>query len=121
MTSGKLLPFRTALKMILSDVLGVAAALFILVAIIGFKEGALYSPIIGSGIGTWLLIRIWDQLKKERRRVNSFGSAKNVQRPWLFCLLVARRGADRTVAQLSLFGQTYFLLTRWGAPIKLEA
>jgi hypothetical protein len=65
MTSEKLLPFRTALKTILSDVLGVAGALFILVAIIGFKEGALYSPIIGSGIGTWLLIRIWDRSRKK--------------------------------------------------------
>ena len=65
MTSEKLLPFRTALKTILSDVLGVAGALFILVAIIGFKEGALYSPLIGSGIGTWLLIRIWDRSRKK--------------------------------------------------------
>jgi len=60
-----LLPFWTALKTILSDVLGVAGALFILVAIIGFKEGALYSPIIGSGIGTWLLIGIWDRSRKK--------------------------------------------------------
>ena len=65
MISEKLLPFRTALKTIFSDVLGVAGALFILVAIIGFKEGALYSPIIGSGIGTWLLIRIWDRSRKK--------------------------------------------------------
>jgi hypothetical protein len=61
MTSEKLLRFWTELKTIFSDVLAVAGALFILVAIIGFMEGALYSPIIGSGIGTWLLIRIWDR------------------------------------------------------------
>ena len=52
------------MKTILSNVLGVAGALFILVAIIGFTEGALYSPMIGSGIGTWLLILSWDRSKK---------------------------------------------------------
>jgi hypothetical protein len=65
MTSEKLLPFWTALKTILSNFLGVAGALFILVAIIGFMEGALYSPVIGSGIGTWLLIRIWDRSRQK--------------------------------------------------------
>jgi len=64
MTSEKLLPFWTALKTILSNVLGVAGALFILVSIIGFMEGGLYSSTIGSGIGTWLLIRSWDSSKK---------------------------------------------------------
>jgi hypothetical protein len=65
MTSEKLLPFWTALKTILSNVLGVCGALFILVAIIGFMEGALYSPVIGSGIGTWLLIRSWDRSRQK--------------------------------------------------------
>jgi len=51
MTSEKLLSFWTALKTILSNVLGVAGALFILVSIIGFMEGGEYSPTIGSGIG----------------------------------------------------------------------
>jgi hypothetical protein len=64
-TSEKLLPFWTALKTILSNVLGVAGALFILVAIIGFMEGGEYSPMIGSGIGTWLLIRSWDSSRKK--------------------------------------------------------
>jgi hypothetical protein len=72
----KLLLFWTALKTILSDDLGVAGALFILVAIIGFKEGALYSPIIGSGIGTWLLIRIW--IAQERKTPSKFSSQPSV-------------------------------------------
>jgi hypothetical protein len=70
MKSEKLLPFWNALKRILSDSLGVAGALFILVAIIGFREGALYSPIIGSGIGTWLLIRIWDRSRKSNQTIS---------------------------------------------------
>jgi hypothetical protein len=65
MISEKLLPFWTALKTILSNVLGVAGALFILVAIIGFMEGGVYSPMIGSGIGTWFLIRSWDRSRKK--------------------------------------------------------
>ena len=67
MTSEKLLPFWTALKPILSNVLpsAVAGALFILVSIIGFMEGGMYSPTIGSGIGTWLLIRSWDRSRKK--------------------------------------------------------
>ena len=65
MTSEKLLSFWTALKTILSNVLGVAGALFILVAIIGFMEGGEYSPFISSGIGTFLLIRSWDSSRKK--------------------------------------------------------
>jgi hypothetical protein len=59
--------FEMSLKTILSNVLpsAVAGALFILVSIIGFMEGALYSPIISSGIGTWLLIRSWDSSRKK--------------------------------------------------------
>jgi hypothetical protein len=67
MKSEKLLPLWTAFKTILSNVLpsAVAGALFILVAIIGFMEGAEYSPTIGSGIGTWLLIRSWDRSRRK--------------------------------------------------------
>jgi hypothetical protein len=46
-----LLPFSTALS--------------ILVSILGFMEGGQYSPMIGSGIGTWLLIRSWDNSRKK--------------------------------------------------------
>jgi hypothetical protein len=60
-----LLRLWTALKTILSNVLALAGALFILVAIIGFMEGAEYSPTIGSGIGTWLLIRSWDRSRRK--------------------------------------------------------
>jgi hypothetical protein len=56
-----------SLKTILSNVFptAVAGALFILVALIGFMEGGEYSPMIGSGIGTWLLIRSWDSSRKK--------------------------------------------------------
>ena len=56
-----------SLKTILSNVLPsvVAGALFILVSIIGFMEGGEYSPFIGSGIGTFLLIRSWDSSRKK--------------------------------------------------------
>jgi len=43
----------------------VAGALFILVSIVGFMECGQYSPMIGSGIGTWLLIRSWDSSRKK--------------------------------------------------------
>jgi hypothetical protein len=39
-------------------------------------------------------------LKKERRRVNSFGSAKRPA-PGFFVLLIAPWGADRTGAQIN--------------------
>jgi hypothetical protein len=52
-----------SLKTILSNVLpsAVAGALFNYAGVdIGFMEDGKYSPIIGSVIGTWLLIRSWD-------------------------------------------------------------
>ena len=56
-----------SLKMILSNVSGIAVAgvLFILMSIIGFKGGGKYLPMIGSGIGTWLLILSWDRSRKK--------------------------------------------------------
>jgi hypothetical protein len=55
------------LKPLLSNGLpsAVAGALFILVSIIGFMEGGMYSPTIASGIGAWLLIRSWDSSRKK--------------------------------------------------------
>ena len=55
-----------SLKTILRNVpqIAGAGALFILVSIVGFMEGGQYSPMIGSGIGTWLLILSWDRSRK---------------------------------------------------------
>jgi hypothetical protein len=56
-----------SLKTILSNVppIAVAGALFILMSIIGFIGGGEYLPMIGSGIGTWLLILSWDRSRKK--------------------------------------------------------
>jgi hypothetical protein len=64
---------KVSLKMILSNVSGIAVAgvLFILMSIIGFKGGGKYLPMIGSGIGTWLLILSWDRSRKKRRRASA--------------------------------------------------
>jgi len=58
-----------SLKTILSKVpaTAVAGALFILMSMIGFTGGGKYLPMIGSGIGTWLLILSWD--RRERKGV----------------------------------------------------
>jgi hypothetical protein len=52
-----------SLKTILSNVYGIAVAgpLFILMSVISFKGGGKYLPMIGAGIGTWLLILSWDR------------------------------------------------------------
>ncbi len=52
-----------SLKTILSNVYGIAFAgvLFILMSIISFKGGGKYLPMIGAGLGTWLLILSWDR------------------------------------------------------------
>ena len=55
-----------SLKTMLSNVppIAVAGVLFILISIIGFISGGEYLPMIGSGIGTWLLILSWDRSRK---------------------------------------------------------
>jgi hypothetical protein len=55
-----------SLKTILRNVpqIAVAGALFILMSIIGFMAGGEVLPMIGSGIGTWLLILSWDRSRK---------------------------------------------------------
>ena len=56
----KLRPFWTAVSIasfiIHHSSVAVSGSLFILLSIIAFMEGGKYSPLIGSGIGTWLLI-----------------------------------------------------------------
>jgi hypothetical protein len=55
-----------SLKTILRNVpqIAVAGAVFILMPIIGFMAGGEVLPMIGSGIGTWLLILSWDRSRK---------------------------------------------------------
>ena len=56
-----------SLKTMLSNVppIAVAGVLFILISIIGFIGGGEYLPMIGSGIGTWLLILSWDRSRRK--------------------------------------------------------
>ena len=72
MNPKKLRPFWTAVSIasfiIRHSSVAVAGALFILVAIIGFMEGGKYSPMISSGIGTWLLIRSRDRSRKSNQQ-----------------------------------------------------
>ena len=57
----------------------------------------------------FVLGREWiDAHLSESTRVNEFQTERQYPQP-------------RSGAQLSLFRQTYFLLTPWGAPIKLQA